>query len=238
MLIYNDASRLADQLDKYQTGQPATSRLRLSNDIKTLTTFARRAYSSAMDSQRTILRDLLDGAQGFGNCTTAPYKAACEAAVSDATHHLRTVYKQWKPILSNPALLQSVGSLLATLISKIIADVEDLPDISEADSKQLQALIESVSEIRDLFSFKDDDGEDGTVRDQTPSFCPNWIKFQYLGEIMVSSLADIKYSWHEGGMNLDFGPEEVVGLIEALFADSPLRRAAIGEIRRSAAGRM
>jgi centromere/kinetochore protein ZW10 len=245
MLIYNDASRLADQLEKYQTSQPATSRLRLSNDIKTLTTFARRAYSSAMDSQRTILRDLLDGAQGFGNCTTPPYQAACEAAVSDATHHLRTVHKQWEPILSRPALLQSVGGLLATLIGKIIADVEDLPDISEADSKQLQALIESVSEIRDLFSFEDagggdddDGGVGGEIRDRTASFCPNWIKFQYLGEIMVSSLADIKYSWHEGGMNLDFGPEEVVGLIEALFAESPLRRAAIGEIRRSAAGRM
>jgi centromere/kinetochore protein ZW10 len=67
--------------------------------------------------------------------------------------------------------------------------------------------------------------------------CPNWTKLQYLSEVMVGSLADIKHFWHEAGLSLDFSAEEVIGLIEALFAESPLRRQAIGEIRRGAAPR-
>jgi centromere/kinetochore protein ZW10 len=233
--IYNDATHLASQLQDLQNAQPPTSRLRLTADISTLHTFARRAYTTAMDSQRTVLHDLLDGAQGFGNCTSEPYKSACEAAVSDALHHLRIVHKQWSPILSSSALLQATGSLLATLNGKIIADILDLPDIAEADSKQLRDLIESISAeggVRDLFTS--DGGQEGDNDQNLVLHCPNWTKLQYLSEVMVGSLADIKHFWHEAGLSLDFSAEEVVGLIEALFAESPLRRQAIGEIRRGA----
>jgi centromere/kinetochore protein ZW10 len=243
--IYNDATHLALQLQALQAAQPPTSRLRLDGDIETLHIFARTAYTTALSSHRTILHDLLDGAQGFGNCTNEPYKSACEAAVSDALHHLRTTHTQFAPILSSTALLQSTGSLLATLNGKIIADVLELPDISEADSKQLRDLIESISQVRDLFSsssssslqeIANDDDENNNDRNLM-LHCPNWTKLQYLSEVMVGSLADIKHFWHEAGLSLDFSAEEVVGLIEALFAESPLRRQAIGEIRRGAAPR-
>jgi centromere/kinetochore protein ZW10 len=38
--------------------------------------------------------------------------------------------------------------------------------------------------------------------------------------------------WREGELSLEFGAEEVVGLVEALFAESPLRREAVREIRQ------
>jgi centromere/kinetochore protein ZW10 len=63
-------------------------------------------------------------------------------------------------------------------------------------------------------------------------YCPNWLKFQYLAEILESSLADIKYLWNEGELSLEFDAEEVVDLIEALFADSDLRRKLVADIRR------
>jgi centromere/kinetochore protein ZW10 len=49
---------------------------------------------------------------------------------------------------------------------------------------------------------------------------------------LESSLADIKYLWKEGELSLEFDAEEVVDLVEALFADSELRRRAVGDIRR------
>jgi len=234
MLIYNDASRLSEQLRAWQASQPPASRLRLDNDAKALDQFAKRAYSAEMESQRTVLRDLLDGAQGFSNCTVPPYKAECESAIEQTVDRLREVHKQWSPILAQSALLQSLGSLLSTATSKIITDVEDLGDISEPDSKQLKSLMDQVAAVKDLFAQQATNS--GSVSDMTFIYCPNWLKFQYLAEILESSLADIKYLWNEGELSLEFSGEEVIELIEALFADSDLRRRACAEIRRSGRG--
>ena len=231
ILIYNDASHLAAKLREWQAAEPPASRLRLDNDVKALETFARRAYSSEMESQRTILRDLLDGAQGFGSVTKQPAKQECEDAVSQTVDRLRDVQKQWKGILSDGALLQSLGSLLSTITSKMIAEIEDLGDIGEEDSHQLRALMDTVSAAKDIFLQKREDG--GEPADMTFIYCPNWLKFQYLAEILESSLADIKYLWNEGELSLEFEAEEVVELIEGLFADTEIRRRAIQEVRRS-----
>ncbi|KAG9566702.1 hypothetical protein KCU77_g16722, partial [Aureobasidium melanogenum] len=141
MLIYNDASRLADQIRSFVNKQAEkdakselpnhlrpSSRLRLDNDIKALETFAKRAYSAEMESQRTIVRDMLDGAQGFSNCNAEPFASACDSAVSITEGRLRDVHKQWTPILSRSALLQSSGSLLSTAISKMIMEIEEIQD--------------------------------------------------------------------------------------------------------------
>lgn len=235
MLIYNDASCLSDQLRAWQADKPQTSRLRLDNDVKALDQFAKRAYSAEMESQRIILRDLLDGAQGFANCTTEPFKGECEGAIEQTIHRLHEVHKQWQPVLAQSALRQSLGSLLSTAAAKIISDIEDLSDIGDADSKQLKALLDRVTDLKSIFA--QEDPNTGEMSDMTFIYCPNWLKFQYLAEILESSLADIKYLWKEGELSLEFDAEEVVDLIEALFADSDLRRRAASEIKRGGARR-
>ncbi len=225
MLIYNDASRLADQLHAWQADQPAQSRLKVDNDVAALHSFAKRAYTSEMEAQRTILRDLLDGAQGFSGCSQQPMKQECESAVDDTISRLRDVAKMWAPILSSSAFLQSLGGLLNSVTTKVITDIQGLPDIGEADSTTLKELCDRVLSASDLFT-----GEEG--RDMTFVYCPTWLKFQYLAEILVSSLADIRWMWTEGELSLEFAAEEVVELVEALFAESELRRTAVREIRR------
>ncbi|KAM3414970.1 hypothetical protein BST61_g10108 [Cercospora zeina] len=224
MLIYNDALHLAAQLRAWQAEQPPASRLRVDGDVKSLEQFAKRAYSSEMESQRTILSDLLDGAQGFSACSEQPAKQECEDAVEQAVLRLRDVHRLWSPILSTSALLQSIGSLLSSIAQKMIREIEDLPDIGEADSKQLKKLIDQASTAKDLFVQND--------RDMAFIYCPNWLKFQYMAEVMESSLADIKYMWKDSELSFEYTAEEVVGLIEALFAESIHRRQAIQEIRR------
>lgn len=240
MLIYNDSIRLADQLraicnSKHAQSmtlnlQPPTVR-KLENDIKTLDTFAKRAYGTEMEAQRTILRDMLDGAQGFSNCTTPPFAGECDNAVAMTIDRIQEVYRQWQPVLSQSALLQSIGSLLSTAMSKIIMDIEDLSDIGEEESKTLRSYCNSMSTLNSLF-VQQHPGSDET-RDMTGLYCPTWLKFQYLAEILEGSLADIKYMWTEGELSLEFGAEEIVDLMEALFADSDYRRKAIADIRRS-----
>lgn len=245
MLIYNDSTRLADRLRAFVAQQAQkdstsslpphqrpTSRLKLDNDIKALDSFAKRAYSSEMESQRTIIKDMLDGAQSFENCTVEPYASACESAVDITAGRLRDVHGQWEHILSRSALLQSLGSLLGTATSKMILEIEDLSDIGEEESKKLKSFCDRLSEVKEL--FVQEHPESGHQGDMTGIYCPNWFKFQYLGEILESSLADIKYLWTEGELRLEFDVDEVVDLVQALFADSDYRRKAIADVRRAA----
>lgn len=235
MLIYNDSTQLADKLKEWQheVHNASGAKLRLDADVVALESFAKRAYSTEMESQRTILKDLLDGAQAFGHSTEQPYQRECEAAVSSTVERLRDVWRMWKDVLSQGALLQSLGSLLSSVTGQMTREIEDLGDISEAESKQLRILCDQVTTITDIFTQPPAEGEEGNPRDMTFVYSPTWIKFQYLAEVLESSLADIRWMWKEGSLRLEFESEEVVELVEALFAESRLRREAVDEIRGS-----
>lgn len=242
MFLYNDCLWLADQLR--QVMQPpvqgpenrftSSKRLiRFDDDMAALEAFGKRSYGKEMESQRTILKDLLDGAQGFANCTESPFSQECDLAVASITDRLRDIHKQWKGALSHSALLQSVGSLLGTIIDKIVIDIEDMSDISEPESQRLTAYCKQIIALEDLFLPQESATGEAETVPLTAVYAHGWFKFQYLSEVLDSSLVDIKYLWMEGGLGLEYEVEEVVDLIEALFADSEHRRRAIGEIRRS-----
>ncbi|KAF1815696.1 WD40 repeat-like protein [Eremomyces bilateralis CBS 781.70] len=244
ILVYNDCTRLADQLHNYLSSlaqrdetsplppkSRPSQRLRLTPDLQSLSSFGKRAYGREMDSQRTILSDLLAGAQGFAHCTEPPFAAECDSAVRFTVDRIREVHAEWRPILSHSALLQSVGSLAATVIGKMILDIEDMADISEEESKTLSALCGVVTGVGELFVQRDDAGEE---RDMTGVYTPNWFKFRYLMEILESSLADIKFAWTEAGLREEFEAEEVADLIQALFAESAdLKRYALSTLVNS-----
>src|SRR3954452_13513922 len=97
----------------------------------------------------------MDGAQGFENCTEFPQNTNCEAAISGVIDKIRNVEALWKDTLSRSALLQSIGSLLNTVITKYINDIEDLGDISADASRKLAEYITQVSELEDIFRHPD-----------------------------------------------------------------------------------
>ncbi|MCJ1477975.1 ribosome biogenesis protein ytm1 [Lambiella insularis] len=244
MFLYNDSLYMAEQLRLFAEHQvrrsaPNHSKLGLDiePDVSALEVFGKRAYGKEMESQRTILGDLLDSAEGFANSTEQPFAQQCDLAISSTVDRLRELDKQWKPVLSRSALLQSIGSLLSTVINKIILEVEDLGDISEPESQRLTSYCNRIIALDDLF-LPEQSAEPVEHAEQplprTAVYTAHWLKFQYLTNILESSLVDIKYLWTEAELSLEFEAEEVVDLIEALFADSEHRRRAIGEIRRSA----
>ena len=241
MFLYNDSMRLAETLSAFaaetrqadsRPDQPQHSwlstRMKLESEISALQSFGRRAYGKEMESQRTTLRDQIDIAQGFVQCTEAPFAGECDNAVATTIDHLRKLEARYKRILSRSALLQSLGSLLSTVINKMILDIEDMSDIGEDESKRLRHFCNEISKLSDLFL---QESEGGAKTDATGIYTPNWFKFQYLSEIMESTLADIKYLWTEGELKLEFDVEELVELIQALFADSDRRRKGIADIR-------
>jgi protein transport protein DSL1/ZW10 len=233
MHLYNDCMYMVEQLRDIAHSMSSTQML---EDCDTLERFAKGAYAREMDLQRTVLGDLLDGAQGFVNCTRFPYSAECESAVSSVIDRLRAVHDEWSSILSRSALLQSIGSLLSRVIEKVVKDVEEMEDISEAESQRLTAFCSQISALEDLFLSERPaagEGADAEVVPLTAVYVSNWLRFQYLSNILESSLVDIKYLWTEGELSLEFSANEVIELIEALFAESSHRRNAIAEIRRS-----
>ncbi|KAL8874661.1 MAG: hypothetical protein Q9174_000001 [Haloplaca sp. 1 TL-2023] len=234
MLLYNDCLWLSEQL---RTMQPKRgqheARSCLDKEIVALEGYGKQSYRKEMESQRTIIKDLLDGAQGFGNCTEPPFAQECDLAINSIVDRIGDIHAQWKDVLSHSALLQSVGSLLSTVVDKIIIDVEDMNDISEPESQRLTAHFKRVTTLESLFLPLEAATSGQESVPLAAVYVPGWFKFQYLAEILDSSLIDIKYLWTDGGLNLEYDVEEVAELIEALFADSEHRRRAIGEIRRA-----
>lgn len=225
--LYNDSLYLAEQIRKLVDEHQLT---RLAPDVEGLERFGKLSYSKEMQTQRTIVADLLDGSQGFAHCSEQPFLGECENAIEATVDRIREVYKEWQPILSHSALLQAIGSLLSTVINKVIIDIEDLSDISEAESQRLVSFCNKLSKLEDI--FMPETPADAMSVSMAAIYVRNWLKFQYLINVLESSLADIKFLWMEGELHLEFAPEEVIELIEALFAESDHRRRAIAEIRR------
>ncbi|KAL4921290.1 hypothetical protein BDW62DRAFT_175364 [Aspergillus aurantiobrunneus] len=231
MYLYNDSLYLSDQVRQVADDHQLS---RLHADVEALEKFGKLAYSKEMQTQRTIITDLLDGAQGFSQCSEQPFLGECENAVSATVDRVRDVYKEWQPILSHSALLQAIGSLVSTVTDKIIIDIEDLGDISESQSQKLVSFCNQLSKLEDLFLPEISDNAEPVP--MTAVYVRNWLKFQYLINILEGSLADIKFLWVEGELSLEFSAEEVVDLIEALFAESDYRRKAIAEIKSVSRG--
>lgn len=242
MLLYNDCQRLSDRLrnilQHVQTdnkiASPQLSKELvclapwLNNSIEIIDLFGKRAYGREMDSQRQILRDYLEDAQGFQACTDMQFTTICDAAIATTIDRIGNIKRQWQKILSGNALLQSLGSLVSEVLTRFIEDVEELSDIAENESRKLHSYCVSLATLSDYFQTQDDSGY---TRDMVSIYTPNWFKFQYLSEILNSSLADIKYFWTDGGLKLEMETEEVIGLIEALFAPSDHRKRVITGIR-------
>lgn len=255
MFLYNDSLWLAERLQQLtsdhitRSGKHIQSRtahnLNLDAHVLALESFGKRAYAKEMESQRTIITDLLDGAQGFVHCTEHPFNQECDIAIASTVDRLRGLHKQWKDVLSHSALLQSLGSLLSTVTNKIVVDIEDMSDISEPESQELAAYCHRIAALETLFPptppLPTPDPTDAATHPQpteqdssiplTSLYAPHWLKFQYLANILESPLVEIKSLWAEGELGLEFDTEELVDLVVALFADTPHRRGAVAEIR-------
>jgi len=227
---------LADQLRDFATEwskrdglSPRThGKVRLDGEIEILQRFARRAYGIEMGIQRTVLSDLLGGAQNFVHQDQGSGDE--EIAVDVVVQRIRTVSSEWKQILSKSAWAQATGSLLSTVAKKIITDVEDLTTLGADEAYRVAQLISKIVALDDLFLPESKDQPQIPV---TSQYAPNWLKLNFLSEVLQSDLKDVKFLWFESELSLYFTAEEVVDLIELSFESNFRTRAAIEEIRKN-----
>ncbi|KAI5850315.1 hypothetical protein DFP73DRAFT_591173 [Morchella snyderi] len=216
MLIYNDTQRLCAHL-------PPTVP---ADDAARTAAFGKRAYARELHTQRLVLTDYLDSAQGFVHCTSYPQSTACGTAIASTVAHVQQLHAMWGRVLSRSALSQSLGALLATACARLVSDVEDMGDISAAESERLAALCEQLAGgVEALFPVSPVTGVS-----MVGVYCAGWIKLRALQQVLESSMVDICYLWREG-LVAEFAVEELCELVVALFQEGENRRRCLEEIR-------
>ena len=237
MQLYNDTTYM---VRSYKEKASAGVNEIVHETSETLQKFARTTYARELDVQRTIIIDLLDGAQGFVNCTQMPNSTECENAIAGVIDRIKTVYETWKVVLSTSTLLQAVGGLLSAATSKMVSDVEDMDDISEPQSQRLSSLFGRLKDVEDMFvapslnfsALGFADADERRNMSQIALFSPGWLRFTYLIDILDSNLEEIKYYWTHGFLGIEYTQDEVIDLVKALFSDSSHRKNFISDIRR------
>lgn len=202
--------------------------LRLENDVKTLQSFAARAYSNEMNIQKTVLRDLLGGEQSILQ------QDDFDTCVDAATARVRSLAATWEGILARSVWYQAVGSLVDAISVKIISDVMEAPSVSQDDAYSIAKLIASVTELDDLFLPSRAIGrlemETEQESPQTMAYAPSWMRLKYLSEVLQSNLRDVRFLWLESELSLFFTVDEVLDLINLSFEDNARTREVIREI--------
>lgn len=255
--LYNDAMWLAEQLLQLESGWKlredltprAYEKVKFSKDIESLESFGRRGYAEEMNMQRTVINDLLSGAYistssntvltecpGAQNIFQADERSPedVDIAVESVITLIRGIAKEWEQVLSKSAWTQAIGSLLSTLCLKIILDVIDLSSLSSDLSFNIANLISKIVKLDDLFTPQNTNDSNGEAPlPVTSQYVPQWLKLQFLSEILQSELKDVKYLWFESDLSLYFTSQEVVDLIEVSFEDNPRTRQAISEIKNA-----
>lgn len=122
------------------------------------------------------------------------------------------------------------------VLDKVIIDIEDMNDISEAESQRLIDFCNCVVALEDLFTpeiLPSELAHGEAPISLTAVYTPSWIKFQYLTNILESSLVDIKYLWTEGELKLEYRTEDLVHLTEALLQIRNIGERLLGKLRCS-----
>ncbi|KAI6318702.1 hypothetical protein MCOR34_003468 [Pyricularia oryzae] len=232
MYLYNDSSYLAEKLGDFASSWKARgdltpraqNMLRIENDIKALQGFANRAYSNEMNTQKTIVKDLLGGEQ------SVMQQNFVEAAIDQ----VRSIARAWDGILAKSAWFQAVGSLVDAVSTKVIKDVMDMPSIGADESYNIASMIDKITGLDDLFPpirTADSEAEGSFDIPSTSQYVPSWLRLGYLSQVLQSNLRDLRYLWMEGELSLYFTLEEVLDLIDVSFEDNSRTREVVKEIK-------
>ncbi|CAG8957033.1 hypothetical protein HYFRA_00012514 [Hymenoscyphus fraxineus] len=238
MFLYNDAMWLADQLRQFSKdwaerkdlNDRIYGKLKLDPEIKVLESFGKRAYTNELISQRTALTDFLAGPQNFFQQD----KSEIEHGAKVVARLIREKAKAWHKVLTWSACASAVGSLVNTIATKLITDIFDLPTIGVDDAALIAEILTLIEGLDDLFikpptAHASKNGKEESIS-LTAQFVDQWLKLNFLNQVLQSNLVDIRFLWRESDLSLYFQREEVVDLIKLSFENNEKVRGVIKEI--------
>ncbi|KAF9477590.1 hypothetical protein BDN70DRAFT_880982 [Pholiota conissans] len=181
-------------------------------------------FEDTVEDQCNVIDIILtDGAQGFTYTGDQDRYDECEMAVNEALKTIKRLAQRLKGVLTKTKYYTALGIVAEAALSRILRDILALPDIPEIESHRLSELCRILNSMEGLFS--DNPNQPSFV----VGYVPSWLKFSYLSELLEASLADITYLFEQGAL-VDFQVDEIVNLLRALFADTPLRTNTISNV--------
>ncbi|GJE98094.1 hypothetical protein PsYK624_143160 [Phanerochaete sordida] len=182
-------------------------------------------YDETIGRQVDQINATLDRAEGFVATHHQERFDECEDAVNQVLQDIRKFAQQIKPVLPRSRYYEALGSTVDAALARVLRDILALPDITAAESHKLNELCRVLTALEGLFA------PDAAGPSLVVAYVPSWLKFSYLSELMEASMSDISYLFDEGAL-VDFEIGELVRLVRALFADTPLRANTIHRLQQ------
>ena len=137
-----------------------------------------------------------------------------ETALTAGKYHLSHLAKAWKPILSSSVFLRAMGHLADVLMVAYLNQILSATDISRTAGQFASSLFHNASsEMTQILG-----GEGHAAK-----YVTEWGHFQSVGKFLgLNSLAQVEQALSSGAFG-HLESQELVGLVEASFDDSPQR---------------
>jgi centromere/kinetochore protein ZW10 len=177
-------------------------------------------YQTQMHFQKNSLKQILESVANL-HIHNQHHLEAIERMLHQVAFHIRSVSQPWSSILSPHMHKKALGELLSFCFDYFIKQIEDLGDITEKESRDLHQLLSKFKEFS--ADFKTRDPEAILV------YIPSFRKFLLIVDILEMNMSDIMSLFRQGRLS-DFSSKELVNLIKALFAETPLRSKNLLEI--------
>lgn len=233
MLFSNDSTYLSSILRSYADQATQWGAFRLASrqtfeaslraEADLWNDMATQWREAMLGRQLHTVHECLDQANGFTFTTDPARFETCVRMVSQVEHTLLQLATAWRPILARSELNGAMAQLLDVVFQRVLREIEELQDITEAESEKLAHLCRLLVEVAKKLM----NGDEADV--------PSYFKFAYLPDILQGSLADIEYLLfdNESGNALrDYSRDEMILLVRALFADMPNRRHLLDRLHR------
>ncbi|KAF8548939.1 hypothetical protein OG21DRAFT_1515713 [Imleria badia] len=225
MQFSNDCYYLSEEIArilKHEQGLPSVQE-RLEECKDDLGVLADSWFYQGIDQQIAALGGVLADADGFADTSDQERYDECEMVITRVLRDVRSIAHTWKSILPKSKYYTAVGLIVNGVLSRIIESILAISDIPEVESHKLSELCRILTALEGLFV------ENTSESSFVVSYVPSWLKFSYLSELLEASMADLTYLFEEGAL-VDFEIDELVMLVKALFADTPLRTKTIDKI--------
>ncbi|GJJ11250.1 hypothetical protein Clacol_005482 [Clathrus columnatus] len=162
-------------------------------------TLGKCGFEDAIATIQGTVGNLLAEADGFANVSEEHRYEKCKDVVHRILDELQDTTQRWKKILSKSQYFTATGRIIDDALYRLMDEIISLEDIPQKDSEYLSEFCEMMEKLEESFIYAP--GEKG-------------------------SIADISYMFEQGHL-VDYEIDELVRLLRALFAKTPLRESTI-----------
>ncbi|CAL1714224.1 unnamed protein product [Somion occarium] len=225
MFFSNDCLWLSGEVKRISAlgSVPSPTKEKLIQGQERLKVLEESWFEDVVDNQCLKVNEILDGTERFRDTADQDRYDESESAMNEVLQDIRHFAREVKPVLTKTKYFNAIGSIVDAALSRVLSDILALSDIPEVESHKLSELCRILNALESLFV------EDSNHPSFVVAYVPSWLKFSYLSELLEASIADISYLFEEGAL-VDFEIEELVKLVKALFADTPLRANTINKL--------